>query len=100
MPCRSELPTLDKLYREWRSKGLLVLGISDDDPEALKKLYEKEGLGFPTVLDPAGGVRAHYGRQGIPFTVVLDRKGRVVAEFLGVRREAELLALRKRAGLK
>lgn len=94
------MPTLEKLHKEWKSKGLAVVGIDGEEPEPVANTYKKMALTFTTVFDPEQRVRAHYGGLGIPFTVVIDRKGRVVAEFLGGRPEKELLATLRRAGLK
>lgn len=94
------MPTLEKLHRQWKGKGLVVLGISNEEAEPVQGTYKKLVLSFPTAIDPEGKVRAHYGGAGIPFSVIIDRKGKVAAEVLGVRHEDELLALLRRAGLK
>lgn len=94
------MPTIEKLHKEWRGKGLVVFGISNEEAEPVEGAREKLGLSFPTALDPEGRVRAHYGGTGIPFHVVIDRKGKVTAEALGTRHEEEFLGLLRRAGLK
>jgi peroxiredoxin len=95
------LPTLNKLAKEYQNKGLLILGINDQEPEEMEKFYKKEKLVYPTVTDQARAVRAHYtSTGGIPYTVFLDRKGRFVAESLGTMPEAEFRRVLKKAGLK
>jgi peroxiredoxin len=94
------LPTLDKLQKEWKGKGLSIVGISDEEPEAMQAFYKKSPLSYATLLDAGRKVRGYYGGGGVPYSIILDRKGRVVADALGTRSEQEFLKLLGRAGLK
>ena len=95
------MPTLDKLARDYRNKGLVILGIGAEEPEVFEKFYKTQTLSYPTAIDATNNVRAHYTTKvGVPYTVILDRKGRVVADAYDTRPEAEFLRLLGKAGLK
>src|SRR3989442_9422305 len=55
-PCTAEMPTLESLWRRYRARGLVVLGVSVDRgaPRALLEPYvARLGLSFPILLDAA-----------------------------------------------
>jgi peroxiredoxin len=79
-PCREEMPLFEKLHREQRDKGLVLLAVSDEEPETVRSFLRQNGYTFPILLDPGRTVFDHYRVQGIPATKILDRTGRLRAE--------------------
>lgn len=77
-PCREEMPAIEKVYQEYKDKGLVVLAInttfqdSETDVRAFVKEYE---LDFPILLDRTGDVSKRYQLRGLPSTFFIDRKG-------------------------
>src|ERR1700687_2602643 len=55
-PCRKEMPDLETLYGRFRSQGLVVLGISDEEAAKVEPFIRERKVSFPVLLDP--------GRQG------------------------------------
>jgi peroxiredoxin len=58
--------------------------IAHDEPEALRRMREREQLSFPILVDPEAGTIRAYGifneaRGGIahPTTLIVDREGRI-----------------------
>lgn len=49
----------------------------DSDTGDAKRFSEENGIGFPILLDPNGGVAALFGVDVIPLNFVLDASGRV-----------------------
>jgi cytochrome c biogenesis protein CcmG/thiol:disulfide interchange protein DsbE len=83
-PCKREAPALEKVWRDYRSQGVVVLGIDTNDAsnDALQ-FISAHGVTYPTV-GGGGGLTATYGLQGLPATYVLNRQGHVVGgEILG-----------------
>lgn len=76
--CQYTMPSLDRLYRDQRRSGLLVVGISvDERPEqALDGAYQF-GVTFPVVHDRGQELQAAYGVGQVPTTFVLDQAGRI-----------------------
>jgi peroxiredoxin len=87
-PCRKENPNVVALYDEFHSKGLNIIGVSLDKPEAKEAWIQAiatDKLTWPQVSnlmfweDP---VAKMYGVQAIPATFILDSSGKIVARDL------------------
>ena len=91
--------------------GLVVLGISPDKPEKLKKFAEKESLNFDLLSDPdksmmeewgAFGEKKNYGKvvQGvIRSTLVIDAEGAVELAQYNVKATGHVARVRKALGI-
>lgn len=80
------MPTKDKLFREFKEKGLAVLAISFNESEELVKEFQQEfKLSFPVLFDTQGKVSEKYEFRGHPATFLIDRKGFLVGKVLGER---------------
>jgi peroxiredoxin len=92
VPCREEMPLLDRAYRADPSH-LLVIGVNatvaDTQPEATS-LIQTLGITFPIALDRSGEVMAAYGVQGLPATFVIDANGVIRQRHLGAITESML----------
>ena len=84
--CRAEMPALERLHREFTSRGLAVIGVNvREDGDTARRHAAQMGLTFPVVLDPKGTIPSAYGVVGLPMTVVVGRDGRAVALAVGPR---------------
>ncbi len=86
IPCRTEIPELDHLYRELAPAGVEILGIATDkEGEAKVRPYAEEvGIGYPILLDPEAVSAAIFGGvEGYPKTFILDRAGLIYSSYLG-----------------
>ena len=78
-PCRDEVPTLERAWKRYRSRGLVMLGIDQQDLASDARTFaSKYGMTYPIVKDRRGRVVARYGLTGVPETFFIDRRGRVV----------------------
>jgi peroxiredoxin len=91
MPCREEMPDLNKLYKEYQGKGFQVLGIGlSSDPTQLRFLVKQIGLDYP-VLAGNDKVSKDYGNvEIVPTTFIIDKKGNIAHKILGTRKKEEL----------
>ncbi|HSB79231.1 MAG TPA: TlpA disulfide reductase family protein [Candidatus Methylomirabilis sp.] len=86
LECRPEMPVLERLHREFASRGLAVIGINvREGKEAVRRYAKNLGLTFRLVLDPDGKINAQYGVIGLPTTFVVGRNGHAVALAIGPR---------------
>ena len=86
LECRPEMPALERLQREFSSRGLAIIGVNARESKEAVRRYAKElGLSFPLVLDRDGKINALYGVIGLPTTFVVGRDGRVIAFAIGPR---------------
>jgi peroxiredoxin len=87
-PCTDEMPTLEALWRQYRGRGLVVLGVSVDRgaPRALIEPYVKNlALTFPILLDPDMATAGAWRVSGIPTTFVVRPGGDVAGVAVGPR---------------
>ena len=87
-PCTDEMPTLEALWRQYRGRGLVVLGVSVDRgaPRALIDPYVAHlALTFPILLDPDMATATAWGVSGIPATFVVRPGGEVAGLAVGPR---------------
>ena len=82
--CYEEAPVLERAWRAYRDRGVVVLGedIQDKD-EAGRKFIRDFSLTFPNAPDPAGKVSIDYGVYGVPETFFIDRQGRIRRKYVG-----------------
>lgn len=97
--CRKEMPDMEKLYREFSGKGLVVLGVTDEKREAVLKFLADKKYTFPILLDSERKVNIDFDIEGIPETVVFDREGKLVAHAIDIRTESQFRAMLKAAAL-
>ena len=98
-PCRAEMPHIEKLHRELKDKGLMVLGIDDEPPEKARDFLKKSEYTFPTLVDGQRAVAQRYQVEAIPTVFVIDRGGKISSHNIGLRNEDELRAALVKAGL-
>jgi peroxiredoxin len=102
-PCVDAVPHLESLNRELAAKGLVVLGIDDEVAGRIEWFRSKNGVTYPTLLDPDRKVHNLFGvdsnGQGIPMSVVFDREGRYVGRVPYPHDEKNFRAVLKKAGL-
>jgi len=76
LPCREEMPVLEKIVREYQPKGVVFLGIAvDDTEEKMKEFIKRYGVTFPVGLDKTAETQKAFGLYGIPTTYFIDKKG-------------------------
>jgi peroxiredoxin/outer membrane lipoprotein-sorting protein len=98
-PCRKELPTVEKLHREFGQKGLVVLAITSEPEKVAKSFVKKHNYTFTVLIDPDGGVFDKYLVSSIPVMFVVDREGRIAAHIIGFQGENKILEAARRAGV-
>ena len=88
-PCRAEIPGMLEVYREYKGKGLEIVGISVDRDgwQVINPLVKKLSITYPVVLGNEDVTDA-YGRVGgsidaIPTTFFVDRNGRILLRHVG-----------------
>ena len=86
LPCRVEMPAIERVYQRHRDAGLVVVGLnvtSQDSEAAARAFAEEFGLTFPIVLDRDGAASARYELMGLPSTYFIDRAGIIRAVIIG-----------------
>jgi DsbE subfamily thiol:disulfide oxidoreductase len=82
--CREEMPAMEKLYREFKSSGFVIVAVNVKDKRQDALAFVKElKLSYPIMLDPDGEIGLLYGAWGMPATYLIDAKGVVLARLWG-----------------
>lgn len=86
LPCRREMPALDRLQAKYGGPDFEVIALSIDR-EGLEKVtpfYAEIGLeNLRIYLDPPGRLQRAFGIARLPTTVLIDREGREVGRLEG-----------------
>ncbi|HJU19236.1 MAG TPA: TlpA disulfide reductase family protein [Stellaceae bacterium] len=86
VPCRKEMPALDRLQAKLGGPEFQVVPLSIDRGglPAIKAFYRKLGLKSLGIYnDPSGNATSELGAIGIPTTLLVDRKGREIGRKVG-----------------
>jgi cytochrome c biogenesis protein CcmG, thiol:disulfide interchange protein DsbE len=78
LPCRVEMPSIEKLHQAYAPKGLKVVAVSIDDPgtdQQIREFAKTFGLTFEILHDPSSVISKDYQIGGYPETFVLGRDG-------------------------
>jgi thiol-disulfide isomerase/thioredoxin len=87
-PCRQEIPHLVELAKEYKSKGVEVIGLTNENPETDAEMVKEFSkvfninytIGWADQEMQSGLMR---GRQAIPQTLIIGRDGKVLKHYLG-----------------
>lgn len=89
VPCRVEIPSIERLNAAYAPKGLKVVAISVDDPGSeplIRDFVKKYNMNFDVLHDTGGQegkVSRDYQTNGYPETVIIGRDGLIRRKFLG-----------------
>ncbi|MCY2968145.1 MAG: TlpA disulfide reductase family protein, partial [Planctomycetota bacterium] len=91
-PCRAEIPHFVELDKEFKEKGLQIVGLNREqtkDDEAAVKLVkdfnEQQGVTYPCALITEEIMGQVPEFQGFPTTLFIDRAGKVRLKVVGAR---------------
>lgn len=83
-PCRMSIPHLTEMQAKYKDKGLVVIGITDEQPGVVKEFVKKMGdkMEYNVAIDRAEATtKAYMGGfnvSGIPFACVVDKAGLII----------------------
>ncbi|MBO0722884.1 MAG: TlpA family protein disulfide reductase, partial [Blastocatellia bacterium] len=93
-PCRTEIPELIAVQRDFKDKGVEVIGLSVEDPETtaedVKAFVERVKINYKIGFSSDEMFMLFNGEdpQGlIPQTFIFDRSGKLVDSLKGFRRD-------------
>lgn len=84
-PCRTEMPFLEEVYREWEEKGLVMLAVNVGETAAtVQSFMDENGFTMPVLLDRTQATSRNYNITGIPTTFILDKDGIIREKVIGI----------------
>lgn len=85
-PCRLEIPTIERIYKQYGKKGVTVVGVNDrESGDIVRKYVERNKIAYPIVLanDNPSVIEA-YGAHALPTVAIIDKNGIIAAYRVGV----------------
>ena len=87
-PCRLEIPELVKLHKEFHSRGVEIIGLSTEDPNAsaekVRKFIQDYQIDYRIGWAPAEvGVPLMQGHNAIPQIFIISRDAWILKHFVG-----------------
>ena len=87
-PCRIETPELVRLHKEFQSRGVEMIGLSTEDPEASEESVSDFIRQYKVDYQIGWATREvaqtlMQGRTSIPQSFIIARDGRIVKRFIG-----------------
>jgi cytochrome c biogenesis protein CcmG, thiol:disulfide interchange protein DsbE len=86
LPCRDEMPAIEKLHKAMAPQGLKVVAVSMDDPgfqDKIRAFVKEFGLTFQILYDPSGKITNDYQTTGVPETFIIARDGVIRKKVIG-----------------
>ena len=85
LPCRKEMPAMEKLYQELGPKGFEIAAVSVDegDLQGVLDFAKEYSLTFDILHDGDGSVRKAFQTVMYPESFLVDRNGQVVKKAIG-----------------
>ena len=88
-PCREETPGLIDLARDYRYKGLSIVGVSMDmgGKPAVDSFLSEFHMPYPVLMPDLASLSAP-AVEALPTTVLVDRNGRAAKSYVGAVKES------------
>lgn len=86
-PCKISMPELDEVYKKYKDKGVIVVGVSVDKPEDVKR-YEiiRKSVSYPTAMaSDVKGLADMFEISSLPSMYVFDQNGKKRKSISGYR---------------
>ncbi|MEP6573052.1 MAG: TlpA disulfide reductase family protein [Gemmatimonadota bacterium] len=85
VPCRVEMPSMQRLYDSLHSRGFKIASVSIDEtgPETVRSFAKEFGLTFDLLQDRSTQIQQVYQTTGVPESFLLDRDGVIVKRVIG-----------------
>ncbi|MBK3467584.1 TlpA disulfide reductase family protein [Pseudomonas sp. MF6776] len=93
-PCRTEIPELNHLAEELKSRNVGVFGVNFDNVqgEELKSASEKLGIKFTVLAQDPAELFELPRSEALPVTYIIDDKGKVREQLMGEQTAAGVMA--------
>ena len=94
-PCKLEMPWFQELQNKYKDKGLVVLGLDQDDGMAVKEVAaasKRVGVTYPILMPDDAVSKSYQLSDYIPETFYVDKSGKIVEQTIGAHSKNELEA--------
>ena len=85
-PCREEIQSIEKLYKEYKDQNFTVLAVNmtyQDDASAVMPFVKEQNLSFPILFDEIGEMASAYQLRSLPSSYFIRPDGIIQEVVIG-----------------
>ena len=96
-PCKKELPTIEKLYKNYgkNEKDTIILGMNREEENKVKQFLEDNNYTFPTTILKGKKVIMDYLVEAVPTFILLNSNREIISRHIGLLSEEEIVKMLK-----
>lgn len=86
IPCRTEMPSIEALHKDFGPKGLKVVAVSIDEAgfeDQIREFAREYALTFEILYDDSGAMQSIFRTAGVPETYIIGRDGVIRKRAIG-----------------
>ena len=85
LPCRVEMPAMERVYRELAPRGFKIAAVSIDEgsPDDVRAFGQKLDLSFDLLQDRSTAVQQIFQTTGVPESFLINKDGVIVKRIIG-----------------
>jgi len=88
-PCKASMPITEKLHEDYKSKGLVILGIDvGENRDVVEKFMATSPFGYPVIMGDEAGLTSAYSVNLFPTFVLINADGKVASHQFGFNQSA------------
>ena len=93
-PCRKGMPAIENIARDYKDRGLVVLGVDvGENRKTVEDFLKATPASYPTILGTESGIAGAFQVRGYPTYVLIGADGKIAGYQVGFDSEAQLRAL-------
>ncbi|MCU7799811.1 MAG: TlpA family protein disulfide reductase [gamma proteobacterium symbiont of Lucinoma myriamae] len=78
-PCRREMPDFIEVYKQYKDKDFIVIGVGIDDQNKIAQFVQKLGVDYPILVGGQTAMRVSYqygnNSGALPYSILIDKHG-------------------------
>ena len=84
-PCKAEIPDFIEAYKQYKDKGMEIIGISVDriSPNSVLKFVEEYKINYPVAMSTDKIQKDYEPGPYIPTTIIIDQEGKIRHKHIG-----------------
>ncbi|MDX6767484.1 MAG: TlpA disulfide reductase family protein [Candidatus Methylacidiphilales bacterium] len=79
-PCRDSIPHMNKIHDQFKDRGLVIIGITDEDRKDVREFTKEIPMHYVVATDEKARLKKSLAVTAIPHAVVVDKAGKIVWE--------------------
>jgi len=77
-PCLANIPHLNEIHEKFSPKGLLIIGVTNEDISRVKKFSRDHKITYTIAIDKDNQMAKHFKVNRIPFAILADKSGKIL----------------------